>query len=146
MHKRILCCVTRDPCSYLLVAETQQSCSSTPPSLLKLPFLAAIWICNASFTSSSLCLLARSKTWVSCHLIGWSCLQACSAVEDFSNCPQLQASLCSSSWIPVVGWSSLCMSIHMRKGHDIPLWTVSSKGPLSWWARSEWFWLSWRPP
>ena len=99
VNKRSHCCVTKKPCatfqlhrywywlpcSYLLKAETQQSCSFTFPSLLRLPFLAAIWISNASFTSSSLCLLAHSKTWVSCHSKGWSCLQACSAMADYNS-------------------------------------------------------------
>ena len=129
VHKSTHCCVVKKPCatfrlhrwwywlpcSHLLIAETQQSCSSTPPSLLRLPYLAAIQIFNASFTRSSLCLIAQSKTWVSCQSIGWSCLQACLPMVDFSNCPQLQASSCSCILDSSVTRSSLCMPFHMCK-------------------------------
>ena len=73
------------------------SCSSAPSSLLRLPFLDNIQMCNASVTRSSLCLLAQSTIQASFHSAEWSCVQACSAMANFSNCLWLQVLLCSFS-------------------------------------------------
>ena len=94
-------CLLRWSCchshSHLLTVASQQSCNSTPPSLLRIFFLTAVQMCSASFTRSSLCLLAQSITAASSHSMWWSCLRACSAMADFSHWPRLHASLCSFS-------------------------------------------------
>ena len=72
-----LCRWHRLPCSCLPTAATQQSHSSTPPSLLILSPLLTAQMFSASFTKSSLCLLAWSTTWGSLHWMRWSCLKAC---------------------------------------------------------------------
>ena len=84
-----------------------------------------VWMWRASFSWSSLGLLARSITLVSCHLMGWWCFQACSATADFSSIPLQQASWCSS-FLSQASWSSpQCRSSHSCRGSGKQPWTAS---------------------
>ena len=64
-----------------------------PPFLLRDGWFSRMWM--ASFTSSSLAVLAQSITEISSYLIGWWLIHACSANADFSSAPFWHASLCS---------------------------------------------------
>ena len=70
-------CSCRLLCSQLLTVASQQSCNSNPTSLLRKLSLATNWMCNITFTRSSLCLLAQSKIQVPLQSTKWSFLHAC---------------------------------------------------------------------
>ena len=74
-------------------AATQHPGSSSPPSLLRWGCCSRM--CIASFSNSSLWVLAWSITMASSHLIGLWFSHACSARADFSSAPFWHASRCS---------------------------------------------------
>ena len=77
------------------VMATQQSGTTIPTSRLNRSSLLVSLMCRASFNLSMSCLFALSITFVLSQRIGWCSDQACSAMADLSNCPQIHASLCS---------------------------------------------------
>ena len=83
-----------DPgCCAFLKAATQHPGNSSPPSLLRWGCCSRM--CIASFSNSSLWVLAWSVTVASSHLIGWQFSHACSARADFSSALFWHASRCS---------------------------------------------------
>ena len=74
-------------------AATQHPGSSSPPSLLR--WGCCNQMCMASFSNSSLLVLAWSICVASSLLIGWWFSHACSARADFSSAPFWHASRCS---------------------------------------------------
>ena len=74
-------------------AAIQHPGSSSPPSLLR--WGRCSWKCIASFSNSSLWVLAWLITVASSHLIGWWFSHACSARAEFSSVPFWHASWCS---------------------------------------------------
>ena len=69
--------------------------TSKPSSRLKRPPAIVIWICNASFSSSSLNPLARSITFIPFQSMECWLFHTCSAIVDLTVSPLLQASQCS---------------------------------------------------
>ena len=110
--------------------------SSNPPSLLRWGCCSRI--CIASFSNSSLWVLAWSITMASSHSIGWWFSHACSARADFSSAPYWHASRCSFILVSSLLTVSPMYSCHSCRGFGIPPWTSSpSPGcPSPWLAWS----------
>ena len=117
-------------------AATQHPGSSSPPSLLRWGCCSRM--CIASFSNSSLLVLAWSITVASSHLIGWWFSHACSARANFSSAPFWHASGAPSSSSRASSLSPQCTSCHSCSGFGIPPWTSSpSPGcPSPWLAWS----------
>ena len=69
------------PLSFLYMA-IQQSGMLLPLSGLKYELSSVVHMHNASFMTNSIVQLARCSTLVSSQWIGWSSIQACSAMAD----------------------------------------------------------------
>ena len=110
--------------SCLLRAVSQQPGTSSAMSQLRSSSVD-VWMWRASFSWSSLGLLARSITLVSAHLMGWWRSQACSATADFSSIPLQQASWCSFLLVPSLLVVSQCRSSHSCRGSGKQSWTAS---------------------
>ena len=82
------------PLSFLDVA-IQQLGMSYPPSRLKCELSGVVRMQIASFTTNSIVQLACCSILVSSQWMGWSSVQACSAMADLSMKAFMQASLCS---------------------------------------------------
>ena len=130
------------PLSCLRVA-VQQSWNSSPMSWLRQSPAGILWMWRASFSSSSLCLLAWSSTAVSSHLMGWCLSRACSATADFSSIPPSVPSI----------WSLISSpSTRFQPGHNCMKsgtqpWTASpsAKCLLPWLALSGGCVQTWTP-
>ena len=83
----------------------QQSHCLIPPSFSILSPLVTARMCRASFTRSSLCLLARSIFWVSLHWMGWSCHQHAQQWLTFPVVLNCRPFCVPSASVPVVRWS-----------------------------------------
>ena len=84
----------RGPAVPFFKVVSQQPGTSRPTSWLRSSF-AAVWMWRAFFSWSSGSPGQVNHSVVSSHLMGWWCVQACSAMADFSSIPLQQASRCS---------------------------------------------------
>ena len=102
----------------------QQPGTSRPTSQLRSSSVA-VWMWRASFSWSSLGLLARSITLVSSYLMGWWCLQACSATADVSSIPLQQVSHVLHPCLKPPGCLANVSLPSAAVGSGIQPWTVS---------------------
>ena len=94
----------------LLPLITPPNCLGTKlclPTLLRLPLLGIIWMCGASFTRSSLCLLLQS-TICAPFYSGLSCVQACSAWPTSPGVHACRHPRVLLVLTPTIEWSSQC--------------------------------------